>query len=127
MSYLYVTFTDSQTAIKALDRIWKNYLLECQAKGYEIVDFAGNKVDDLSDHNGYNLRILPDKGDKAFPTTKYNSTSKAYEQDIWYFVLPPENLMAGVDGYELMEFDESWTPPDLSDDEWKNNPSYRSP
>lgn len=115
MSFQVVTFITYESALAASWKVWRNYLVQAQNNGAEIVfnnstPLTGT-VSDIEDVSV--LELLPTYGDSDYRTIKYTNIQKAFNVDVWFFPVPEnESFLDGVTDYIIQEYDNSWDSPE---------------
>jgi hypothetical protein len=119
MSYDCATYTSEAAANAGALRNWINYVIESVAAGDTAKKPDGTLVTDLgglTDQEIGGLALLGHKGEELITengsTVAYVAPQKAYELDLWFYPLPPTEIMDGVVDCTVQPYNPAWETPE---------------
>lgn len=119
MSYDCATYTSEAAANAGALRNWINYVKQRIADGETARKPTGTLVtelDGLTDQEIAGLALLGHKEQELVAdngtTVAYAEPAKAYELDLWYYALPPSEIMDGVVDCIIQPYNPAWETPE---------------
>lgn len=119
MSFDCATYKTEKNALAGAERNWINYVREQVSAGKKAVSPMGDIISDISEISDKELinfelagfrenRFISNGGN----TVAFATPVKAYNLDLWYYPLPKDRYMVGVEGCTVQTFSSSWEIPE---------------
>jgi len=118
MHYDCATYSSEADALAGARMNWINYVKERVPEGEKAKTPSGQIIDSLeglSDDQIAELKLVGSREGHLVTdngtTVSYATPIKAYDLELWYYTLPPDKYMVGVENCTVKSYDPAWIPP----------------